>query len=271
VSPLPTFAALRLAQAQGHRQRDATHWGVSAATVALGGGLAFLALRLWPAPPPIPPSEPPAAAIAIALAAEPAPAPAPPQPPSPSQTTAALPEAEIPPKIAAPPSPASDPPVPVPAHKSRPKMPPKTPAKIAPKTPQVQAAAPAAQPTTPPPDSSGMAPAGQGLPAQGAPATSAFHDPVSWRGALLARLERFKRYPAESQTNHEEGTVMLHFTMDRSGRVLSAHIVGSAHHPLLDEETLSLVRRAQPLPAPPDSIRGETLSLTVPVEFYMNR
>lgn len=86
---------------------------------------------------------------------------------------------------------------------------------------------------------------------------------------MLARLEKYKRYPAEAMSAHQEGTPNLHFTMDRKGRVLSAHIEKSSGHSLLDSEALALVRRAEPLPSPPDSVAGDSITLTVPIEFYM--
>ena len=61
---------------------------------------------------------------------------------------------------------------------------------------------------------------------------------------------------------------MLHFAMDRHGHVLSARIQRGSGHTLLDKEALALVRRAEPLPSPPDSVAGV---LTVPIEFYMEQ
>ncbi|WP_249199171.1 hypothetical protein [Photobacterium sp. GJ3] len=36
---------------------------------------------------------------------------------------------------------------------------------------------------------------------------------------------------------------------------------------MLDNEAQAMVRRAEPLPLPPDSLEGERLTLTVPVSF----
>ncbi|WP_025884637.1 energy transducer TonB family protein [Asaia prunellae] len=63
---------------------------------------------------------------------------------------------------------------------------------------------------------------------------------------------------------------MLRFTMDRKGHVLAASLVRPTGYALLDEETLALIRRAEPLPEPPETIPGSTLTLTVPVEFYLD-
>lgn len=43
----------------------------------------------------------------------------------------------------------------------------------------------------------------------------------------------------------------------------------SSGSPELDAETLALVRRAEPLPAPPPEVLGNPLTLTVPVRFSL--
>ena len=63
---------------------------------------------------------------------------------------------------------------------------------------------------------------------------------------------------------------MLHFVMDADGKVLSAEIAKSSGRPLLDEEALALIRRAQPLPALPADFPTKTLDAVVPIEFSLN-
>ncbi|MBB2202281.1 TonB family protein [Gluconacetobacter tumulisoli] len=176
----------------------------------------------------------------------------------------------MPPKVTAPPSPAPNPPVPVPKpEKPRPV---KKKTKPAPKqSMKTHDRLPPASETTAPPSSEAPPAPTQAAPAPGSSASQESRDPVSWQGALLARLEEYKRYPAEAQADRQEGTVMLHFAMDRKGHVLSASIEGSSGHGLLDQETLALVRRAEPLPPPPDTVTGDPITLTVPVEFCLNQ
>ena len=91
----------------------------------------------------------------------------------------------------------------------------------------------------------------------------------TWQSALLARLEQFKRYPNLAQFRHQEGVVQLRFTMDRQGHVLSAQIAKSSGYDALDDETLALIHRAEPLPPPPPEVTGATIGLTVPVQFSL--
>ena len=91
----------------------------------------------------------------------------------------------------------------------------------------------------------------------------------SWQSLLMKHLQRFKNYPAGARAHGEQGVVMLAFTMDRDGKVLSQRIVSSSGHADLDAEVLALVERAQPLPAFPASMNGDRLDLTVPIRFSL--
>jgi protein TonB len=93
---------------------------------------------------------------------------------------------------------------------------------------------------------------------------------ANWRGALLAQLNRAKRYPGDARSRREEGTVRLSFSIDRSGRVIGYQISGSSGSASLDQEALSMIQRASPLPAPPPEVPGSRISLTVPVRFNLN-
>ena len=57
--------------------------------------------------------------------------------------------------------------------------------------------------------------------------------------------------------------------MDRDGRVLGSWLERSSGAAALDEETLELIKRAEPLPKPPAEVAGETVQLVVPVEFLL--
>jgi protein TonB len=91
----------------------------------------------------------------------------------------------------------------------------------------------------------------------------------SWQSLLLKHLQQFKNYPAGAREHGEEGVVLLAFTMDRDGKVLSRRIASGSGHPDLDAEVLALVQRAQPLPAFPASMSEDQLSLTVPIRFSL--
>jgi protein TonB len=91
----------------------------------------------------------------------------------------------------------------------------------------------------------------------------------SWQSLLLKHLQQFKSYPSGARARDEQGVVLLAFTIDRGGHVLARHIVSSSGHPDLDAEVLTLVERAQPMPAFPASMTEAQLDLTVPIRFSL--
>ncbi|HVV62756.1 MAG TPA: energy transducer TonB [Pseudolabrys sp.] len=89
----------------------------------------------------------------------------------------------------------------------------------------------------------------------------------NWKSLLVATLERHKRYPPEAQSRGDHGTAQLAFSVDRHGGVHNARIVRSSGSRLLDEATLSLVERAQPLPPPPPEVPGAQIAISVPIRY----
>ena len=88
--------------------------------------------------------------------------------------------------------------------------------------------------------------------------------PARWQSRLMAHLERRKKYPSGAKSRREEGTVYVRFRIDDSGKVLSATLARSSGWPELDNEVLSLVRRASPVPAPQPDVNK---TITAPVKF----
>jgi protein TonB len=88
--------------------------------------------------------------------------------------------------------------------------------------------------------------------------------PASWKSALVAHLNRYKRFPPDAAGT---GTASVAFTITRSGQVLSARLVSSAGDTALDREAVALPRRASPLPAPPAGFGGQSITLSVPIRF----
>jgi len=212
---------------------------------------------------PAPPAEEPAPEPEEANAAPP-----PPQ----AQEAPPQPQVEEPPPVE--PPPPEPPPVvesevalPMPPPPPPPPEPQRRPPQPRPPRPQPQPVARPAPPTEAP-----AQPAPVAAPAAAGPATTPRTGGggiASWQGRLMARLQAVRRYPESSRSRREEGVVHLNFTMDRAGNVLGARIARSSGYQALDQETLELARRAAPLPAPPDELAGNPLTLTVPVRFSL--
>ena len=105
-----------------------------------------------------------------------------------------------------------------------------------------------------------------------APMAGAFNQQLidaqqQWQHALQAHLERNKRSPREAR---RKGVSVVSFVMDREGRVLSMTLQQGSGVAMFDREALATIRRADPMPTPPAGVlRGETIALTLPIQFNM--
>jgi len=161
-------------------------------------------------------------------------------------------------------------PAPPPARPAPPVVKPvETPAKKPPSEPPVAQTTPPAEPlpehltqTTP------SSPAEEARQASQASA-GRIGPPPDYLFLLRVWLERHKEYPRLAQARRQQGRAMLRFTIDRQGRVTSQRIERSTGHAILDREVEAMIRRADPLPAPPPDMPQDHLELIVPVEFFL--
>lgn len=91
----------------------------------------------------------------------------------------------------------------------------------------------------------------------------------TWEGLVLGALNKVKRYPRDAHFARQQGIPYIRFVINREGKVLSVRIESSSGFRSLDQEALALPRRAQPLPKPPEDVKGDAIELVVPVEFFM--
>lgn len=104
-------------------------------------------------------------------------------------------------------------------------------------------------------------------PVQGQPTVETSNAIPTWRTAVVALLERNKRYPADARD--ARGIAQVAFSLNRQGRVTGSQILASSGSAALDREALEMVRRSQPFPSPPAALPGAEIRLTVPVRFNM--
>jgi TonB family protein len=90
-----------------------------------------------------------------------------------------------------------------------------------------------------------------------------------WQVTVNTRLNQFKRYPRQARTRGHEGTVKVAFVLDSQGHVVSSKVVKSSGSPILDQETLDLLQRAQPFPVPPNGASERDLFLEVPISYAL--
>lgn len=166
---------------------------------------------------------------------------------------------ELPESFVATPAPALDlPPGPMQEEQSEPTPPQKEETK--PPEPEAELSLPMPEPPKPEPPA-------EEKQATAPPQANAPRSIARWESTLAAHLERFKHYPAEARARGDQGTAKVAFTIDHEGHLLSSRIVQSSGSATLDQETLDMLARAQPMPKPPDNVFDSELSFVVPVRF----
>ncbi|HHT6850498.1 energy transducer TonB family protein [Campylobacter coli] len=91
----------------------------------------------------------------------------------------------------------------------------------------------------------------------------------SYQALLMAHLAKFKKYPQEAIMQKQEGVVRIRVSIDESGNVLSKELKKSCPYAALNDEALSLFKRASPLPKPPKEMlkNGDKISFVMPIDY----
>jgi len=90
----------------------------------------------------------------------------------------------------------------------------------------------------------------------------------SWQAAVFGWISSRKSYPDEARRRGEEGRVAIRFTVDRSGRVLDAAIIGTSGSELLDQAALALLREAS-LPPFPAAMARARITITTALRYSL--
>jgi protein TonB len=85
---------------------------------------------------------------------------------------------------------------------------------------------------------------------------------ASWRAQIFAHLLAHKPGGGAGA-----GAVSIAFTLTRSGRLVAARLAASSGNSALDSQAMEMVRRANPFPAAPSGVSGNSFQFAVPVRF----
>lgn len=89
-------------------------------------------------------------------------------------------------------------------------------------------------------------------------------------GSLLSReFAKHRQYPRIAQVRGWQGVVRVQLEMNVHGQILSTGIQESSGYKSLDEQALEMVKKAAPLPVPPEVLRTRQFSVLVPVVFRL--
>ena len=91
-----------------------------------------------------------------------------------------------------------------------------------------------------------------------------------WR-QVNAFVKRDYRYPRLARRVRAEGTAWIELVVDAAGRILSARVLRSSGHDVLDKAALEVVRKLRALPRPPPALRWGRRPIRIPFEYKLTR
>ncbi len=94
---------------------------------------------------------------------------------------------------------------------------------------------------------------------------------ISWQKSVALHLNKHKKYPGEARSRGHEGIATVSFSIDRSGKVISAHLDKGSGSELLDQEAIEVLNRASPFPRPPSDLTELTFNFSLPIQFRIKR
>ena len=245
--------------ARAGSSRETMRWsGAAAAVLAVHAGVVALALT-WVRSPEVRAPEPVVMLELPPIAA--AEAAADPQPAELSEPTEQTVQPMQQPSSVELPQPRT----PIPQDAVR--LPPPAPAPVVPRvSPQVIPAAAPARPQAPAP---ARAQSGEQRDAAPVDSAEAKRRQQDYYAQVMAHLARRKVYPSEAKKARQQGVVTVRFTVDRNGGISGATVRTSSGYELLDSVTLELLARSAPLPRMPASMRQDSVTLSLPIEYSL--
>jgi protein TonB len=92
---------------------------------------------------------------------------------------------------------------------------------------------------------------------------------MAYSQLLSSQIKRHQKYPLVAQRRKWEGTAEVLLKVSPDGRVTNIALARSTGREILDKEALEMVKRATPLPQAPQALRGQELTVTVPIVFRL--
>ncbi|WP_300453343.1 TonB family protein [Accumulibacter sp.] len=91
-----------------------------------------------------------------------------------------------------------------------------------------------------------------------------------YRVALAVAARRFKRYPPLARENGWQGRVEVELSMSVGEYVPALSVARSSGRSVLDRQALSMIEQASASTVLPESMRGRSFRLLLPIEFSLD-
>ncbi|ROS04795.1 TonB family protein [Sinobacterium caligoides] len=91
-----------------------------------------------------------------------------------------------------------------------------------------------------------------------------------YRSSIVKQTLRKVQYPSRAIKRGLEGLVVVEVRLDRFGKRLSAERVQSAKYSLLNKAAMAAVSSVESYPAAPIALKGDVISVKVPIRFALN-
>lgn len=91
----------------------------------------------------------------------------------------------------------------------------------------------------------------------------------AYGNSLRNAMIRHKKYPTVAKRRGWQGDVVLEFTIDGNGNILSKKIIESSSYEALDNQAMSMAEKAAPFPKPPATLAGQSFVIKVRIPFKL--
>jgi len=86
---------------------------------------------------------------------------------------------------------------------------------------------------------------------------------------IQEKIERQKEYPENARRQNMEGSVTLHFVIERDGNISAINIIKASRFRVLDEAAVATIKRCAPFPIPPAMLFPSPTSFQITLAFKL--
>ena len=90
---------------------------------------------------------------------------------------------------------------------------------------------------------------------------------TEWQKSIVVAIAQAKSYPSAARSRKIQGSVLVAFTLDTYGRLISREIRESSGSDSLDQAALAIFDKLQKFPTPPNFLDEEEFQLVVPINY----